>query len=143
MGFLLGKQMHHILEIFLMCIRHQVQIALLQIRVSRTASGHALMCTGGLMSVRTKTMPESGGPGCTVRRTFSPVCNPTPVAVTDCLRVRCLSIAGVFGRQRTDRPIVAWRIAAADLQAGISWATSVATRLPAPNRSDGLRASGA
>src|ERR1700753_358316 len=43
-------------------------------------------------SVRRKTIPESGGPGRRVMRTFLPVCKPTPVARIEFLSVRCPTI---------------------------------------------------
>src|ERR1700753_4012176 len=43
-------------------------------------------------SVRRKTMPESGGPGRKVMRTFLPVCKPTPVARIEFFSVLCPTI---------------------------------------------------
>src|SRR3954471_9514513 len=43
-------------------------------------------------SVRRNTMPEAGGPGRRVMRTFLPVCSPTPVARIEFLSVLCPTI---------------------------------------------------
>jgi hypothetical protein len=43
-------------------------------------------------SVRRKMIPESGGPGRKVMRTFLPVCSPTPVARIEFLSVLCPTI---------------------------------------------------
>jgi hypothetical protein len=47
------------------------------------------MVTGGSMSVRTKRMPVSTGAGRKVRKTFSPLCKPTPVARMAFFSVLC------------------------------------------------------
>src|SRR5438105_11310847 len=50
------------------------------------------MSTGSGRSVRRKTIPESGGAGRRVMRTFLPVCKPTPVARMEFFRVLCPTI---------------------------------------------------
>ena len=60
-------------------------------RVSLTASGVA--CISGIpgKSVRLNTIPESIAAGRRVNSTFTPLCNPTPVALTFFFRVLCFN----------------------------------------------------
>jgi len=58
------------------------------IRVSLTAPGCAAIRTGGSRSVRTNTMPVSGGAGRRDRRTRTPPCRPIPVVLTAWRSVR-------------------------------------------------------
>ena len=58
--------------------------------VSPTFSARAGISATGETSVRRNTMPLSIGAGLSVRNTFSPVCNPTPVALIGLRNVLCL-----------------------------------------------------
>ena len=61
-------------------------------RVSKTAACWAGISTAGLRSVRMKRIPVLTGAGRSVRRTFSPVCKPIPVALMAFFNVLCLII---------------------------------------------------
>src|SRR5665647_2348008 len=65
-------------------------------RVSCTRSARAQISSTGFTSTRRNTIPVLTGAGRNPSVTFSPLCKPTPVTLTEFFKVRCLTIAILF-----------------------------------------------